>query len=126
MRFDGQTADTTLFGDVEIESDRLQLFSQESVTAHRDRERRRMRSIEAGFGTVLTFRKSPDAAAPGASGDELVLRGDELEITLEEGRTPRRVLVKENLSFRRGAGTELRADEGTLTLDPGEIPNGSP
>ncbi len=122
VRFDGQTADTTLFGDVEIESDRLQLFSQESVTAHRDRERRRMRSIEAGFGTALTFRKSPDEAAPGASGDELVLRGDELEITLEEGRTPRRVLVKENLSFRRGAGTELRADEGTLTLDPGGDP----
>ena len=121
VRFDGETADTTLFGDVEIASDRLELFSKESVIARRDREQNRMRAIEAGFGTALTFADPPDKEGAAPSGEsneeELVLRGDELEISLEDGRVPRLVWVKDNPSFRRGAGTELRGDEGTFVLD---------
>ena len=120
VRFDGDTADTSLFGDVEITSSALTLFSRESVVARRDRERGRMRSIEAGFGTELTLRDPQDPAgnlAPEAAPERLVLRGDRLEISLEDGRTPRRVWVPENPSLHRGPAIELRGDEATFELD---------
>ena len=121
VRFDGDTADTSLFGDVEIASDALTLLSRETVVARRDRERGRMRSIEAGFGTEFIFQDSPDAAGgvpvEEATGEALILRGDRLEISLEDGRVPRRVWVEENPSLRRGPGTELDGDEGTFELD---------
>lgn len=119
VRFDGETADTSLFGDVEIASTELTLFSEESVIARRDLEQNRMRSIEAGFGTELVF-GNPSAGA--VRGDETaeerwVLRGDKLEIGLEEGRIPRRVRVEDNPLLRRGAGVELRGDAATFALD---------
>ena len=120
VRFDGETNDTTLFGDVEIVSDQLELFSSDSVTARRDREANRMRSLEAGFGTVLSLLPAPVAedAAPDLSDEEqLVLRGDEVEIELEGGRVPRLVRVKDSPSFRRGRRTDLQGQEGTLALD---------
>lgn len=120
VRFDGETADTSLFGDVEITSDALRLFSKESVVARRDREQGRMRSIEAGFGTELTFLDPSDSAADHglvkATPERWVLRGDRLEISLEDGRLPRRVWVQENPSLHQ-AETELRGDEGTFALD---------
>ena len=126
VRFDGDTADTSLFGDVEIASDALRLFSRESVVARRDRERGRMRSIEAGFGTELTFVDPSDTAGDvpveETIGERLVLRGDSLEISLEDGRIPRRVWVAESPSLRRGPGIELRGDEGTLELDSEGMP----
>ena len=126
VRFDGDTADTSLFGDVEITSDALSLASRESVVARRDRERGRMRSIEAGFGTELTFLDpsgaAGDLALEEATADRLVLRGDRLEIRLENGRIPRRVWVPENPSLHRGAGIELRGEEGTFELDSAGTP----
>ena len=121
VRFDGDTADTSLFGDVEINSEALILFSKDSVVARRDRERGRMRSIEAGFGTELIFLDPSDTAGDvpveEATGEPLTLRGDKLEISLEDGRTPRRVWVEENPSLRRDAGIELGGREGTFELD---------
>ncbi len=126
VRFDRETADTTLFGEVEIDSDQITLFSKESVIARRDRERNQMRSIEAGFGTVLTLVGVADegGAAPveEMDGDAARLRGDELEIVLEDGRIPRLVRVTENPSFSGGSGAELRGDEGSLALDPEGTP----
>ena len=124
VRFDGDTADTSLFGDVEITSSALTLFSRESVVARRDRERGRMRSIEAGFGTELTFLDPSDPAGdlPAETPERLVLRGDRLEISLEEGRTPRRVGVQENPSLHRAPGTELRGEEATFELDSDGTP----
>ena len=126
VRFDGDTADTSLFGDVEITSDELTLFSEESVIARRDLERNRMRSIEAGFGTDLVFRNPPggagDVRVDEATEERLVLRGDRLEISLEEGRIPRRIQVEENPMLRRGAEVELRGDAATFALDPGGTP----
>ena len=125
VRFDGATADTSLFGDVEITSSALNLVSRESVVARRDRERGRMRSIEAGFGTELTFvdRSEPvDDRQPEATAERLVLRGDRLEISLEDGRTPRRVWVPENPSLHRAPATELRGDEATFELDSAGTP----
>ena len=126
VRFDGDTADTSLFGDVEITSDTLTLFSRETVIARRDRERGRMRSIEAGFGTELVFLDASDTAGDvpveEAAGEALTLRGDKLEISLEDGRTPRRVWVEENPSLRRSPGIELDGDEGTFELDTGGTP----
>ena len=125
VRFDGDTADTSLFGDVEISSSAITLASRESVVARRDRERGRMRSIEAGFGTELTFAGPSDAAGDlrrEAAPERLVLRGDRLEILLEDGRTPRRVWVQENPSLHRGAGFELRGNEGTFELDSDGTP----
>ena len=121
VRFDGETADTSLFGDVEIASDELVLFSRESVIARRDRERGRMRSIEAGFGTELTFLDSPgegrEVRVDESPEDRLVLRADKLEISLEGGRVPRQILVEESPLLRRGTGVELRGDAGTFDLD---------
>lgn len=125
VRFDGDTADTSLFGDVEITSSALTLFSRESVVARRDLERGRMRSIEAGFGTELTFLDPSDPvgdSAMEATEERLVLRGDRLEISLEDGRIPRRVEVQENPSLHRAPGTELRGDEATFELDSGGTP----
>ncbi len=126
VRFDGETADTSLFGDVEITSEALVLFSQDAVIARRDRERGRMRSIEAGFGTELTFLDPSDPAddlpVAEAAAEPWTLRGDALEISLEDGRIPRRVRVQENPSLQQGAGIELRGDEGTFELDPGGTP----
>ncbi|MXX87492.1 MAG: hypothetical protein F4Y71_13670, partial [Acidobacteria bacterium] len=125
VRFDGATADTSLFGDVEITSSALTLFSRESVVARRDRERGRMRSIEAGFGTELTFVDPSDPVddlAGEAAAKRLVLRGDRLEISLEDGRTPRRVWVPENPSLHRAPATELRGGEATFELDPDGTP----
>lgn len=126
VRFDGDTADTSLFGDVEITSDALILFSKESVIARRDRERGRMRSIEAGFGTMLTFLDPSDPAVGApveeATSEPLTLRGDSLEISLEDGRSPRRVWVQENPSLHQGEGIELRGDEGTFELDSDGTP----
>ena len=126
VRFDGDTADTSLFGDVEITSDALSLASRESVVGRRDREQGRMRSIEAGFGTELTFLDpsggAGDLAPDEAAAERLVLRGDELEISLEDGRIPRRVRVPENPSLHRGAGIELRGDDGTFELDSDGTP----
>ena len=126
VRFERDTADTTLFGDVEIRSDRLVLTSQESVVARRDRERGRMRSLEAGFGTALTVLEEVDEedAAPGSGPDptRVTLRGDEVEIDLEEGRVPRLVRVKENLLFSGADGAELRARQGGFALDPAGKP----
>lgn len=121
VRFDGESADTSLFGDVEIASDELTLFSEELVVARRDRAQNRMRSIEAGFGTELVF-VNPAGQDGGGRVDEtaderLVLRGDRLEISLEEGRIPRRVRVDENPLLRKGAGVELRGDAATFVLD---------
>ena len=121
VRFDGDTADTSLFGDVEITSSALALSSRESVVARRDRERGRMRSIEAGFGTELTF-VGPPANLPAETSERLVLRGDRLEISLEDGRTPRRVGVQENPSLHRAPGTELRGEEATFELDSDGTP----
>lgn len=121
VRFDGDTADTSLFGDVEISSDALTLSSRESVIARRDQERGRMHSIEAGFGTALIFLDPSDTErdvpAEEATEERLTLRGDKLEISLEDGRVPRRVRVDENPSLRRGPGIELDGDEGTFELD---------
>jgi|GEM_PF-2775232 len=121
VRFDGNTSDTSLFGDVEIASDELTLFSEESVIARRDLERNRMRSIEAGFGTELVFLDPPgeagDVRVDEAVEERLVLRGDKLEIDLEEGRIPRRIRVEENPLLRRGAGVELRGDAAMFALD---------
>ena len=121
VRFDGDTADTSLFGEVEISSEGLILSSRESVIARRDRERGRMRSIEAGFGTELTFLDPSDAAGDvpveEATDEPLTLRGDKLEISLEDGRIPRRVRVEENPSLRRDPGIELTGDGGMFELD---------
>ncbi len=124
VRFDGDTADTSLFGDVEITSSALTLSSRESVVARRDRERGRMRSIEAGFGTELTFLdpSNPADDLPAETPERLVLRGDRLEISLEDGRTPRRVGVQENPSLHRAPGTELRGEEATFELDSDGTP----
>ena len=125
VRFDGDTADTSLFGDVEIASDELTLFSEESVIARRDREQSRMRSIEAGFGTELTFldpARERDVRVEETTEERLVLRGDELEISLEEGRIPRRIHVRENPLLRKGAGVELRGEAATFALDSGGTP----
>ena len=124
VRFDGDTADTSLFGDVEISSSAITLASRESVVARRDRERGRMRSIEAGFGTELTFLDPSDPAGdlPAETPERLVLRGDRLEISLEDGRIPRRVGVQENPSLHRAPGTELRGEEATFELDSDGTP----
>lgn len=118
-RFDRETADTTLAEDVEIACGRLELVSAQSVVARRDRDR--MRSIEAGFGTELTLGglSGGEQADSNRDGDDvpLVLRGDELEIELEDGRVPRLVHVKDNPTFSGGSGVELRGEEGRLGLD---------
>ena len=124
VRFDGDTADTSLFGDVEIASSALTLSSRESVVARRDRERGRMRSIEAGFGTELTFLdpSDPPGDSPAEAPERLGLRGDRLEISLEDGRIPRRVEVQENPSLHRAPGTELRGEEAAFELDADGTP----
>ncbi len=126
VRFDRETADTTLFGKVEISSDQIELFSKESVIARRDRERNQMRSIEAGFGTELTLvgATGEEGAAPleETNREAARLRGDALEIRLEHGRIPRLVRVTENPSFFGSSGAELRGDEGSFALDPEGTP----
>ena len=126
VRFDRETADTTLFGEVEISSDQIELFSKESVIARRDRERNQMRSIEAGFGTELTLvgATGEEGAAPleETNREAARLRGDALEIRLEDGRIPRLVRVTENPSFSGSSGAELRGDEGSFALDPEGTP----
>lgn len=121
VRFEGETSDTSLFGDVQITSDQFELVSQESVIARRDRERHRMRSLEGGFGTALTLLDAggeEGAIGPDGTGEDvLVLHGDSLEISLEEGRIPRRVTVAENPALRKGSITELQGDEAAFALD---------
>ena len=120
-RFDRETADTTLSEDVEVACGRLELTSEERVVARRDPGRGLTRAIEAGFGTELRLAGSAgeDEADPGVDRDDVpaVLRGDELEIELEDGRFPRLVHVKDNPSFSGGSGAELRGEEGRLALD---------
>lgn len=58
--FDPLTTDTTLFGGVELTTDRVELTSRESVILRRDPARGRLETVEAGFGTAL--RLLPPAA----------------------------------------------------------------
>lgn len=58
--FDPLTTDTTLFGGVELATDRVELTSRESVILRRDPARGRLETVEAGFGTAL--RLLPPAA----------------------------------------------------------------
>ena len=107
-------------GEVEIASERLTLTSRESVVARRDHELDQMRSLEAGFGSEL--RMMPEGQA-GADPDDpaapsLTLNGDALEVSLENGETPREIRITENPLFAGADGAELRGSEAILELDP--------
>ena len=104
--FDRNTEVTSLFGEVEIASERFALTSRRTVTAHR--EAGRMRSLEAGFGSALRI-TDPDAA-------EVTLRGSDLEIELDDGRIPRVVRVLDRPVLRDGS-VELRGQRARLDLD---------
>lgn len=118
-RFDRESAETRLRGEIEIASERLQLSSEETVVLRRDRERNRMRSLDAGFGTELrTFPAPPEGDAgthPPSPEGGVRFRGDEVEIDLEDGKTPRIVRVRRNPVLSSSAG-ELRGERGQLDL----------
>ena len=150
-RFDRTTQDTRLFGGIEIASKRLALTSVESVVLRRDRERGLMRSLEAGFGTVLRVLPEPRRTADSDSGDTdpgdtdsggagagpvappresgeaagpqagVSLHGDEVEIELDGGRNPRTVRVPGN-PFVTSDGRELRAEQAWLDLGEDGLP----
>ena len=150
-RFDRTTQDTRLFGGIEIASKRLALTSVESVVLRRDRERGLMRSLEAGFGTVLRVLPEPRRTADSDSGDSdagdpdaggagagpvappresgeaagpqagVSLHGDEVEIELDGGRNPRTVRVPGN-PFVTSDGRELRAEQAWLDLGEDGLP----
>ena len=131
--FDQATGQVTLGDEVELSSPDLLLTSREVVVLRRGREGKRLRWVEAGFGTrirILADRHS-EAEAPGAPGvvgvdsteadTAFLLASDEVVVELSEGRTAKAV---EFVSDARITGTEsrIRGDRGRLDLDP----DGSP
>ena len=118
VSFDRESGDTTLFGDIEIASEGIELASAESVVARRDRERRRLHTMEAGFGTVLRVLPEAQEAEPAdAEPAAVTLRADEVEIELGGGRTPRIVHARDNPVVSEPSGAELRGGRGRLDLD---------
>ncbi len=118
-RFDRATAETRLFGDVEIASEQFRLASDESVVLRRDPERDWMRSVLAGFGTVLHTLPPPGEAAGSEepeNGPGVRFFGDEVEIELDAGRTPRIVRFLSDPVVEAGEN-ELRGERGQLELD---------
>lgn len=110
--FDPQTTDTTLFGGVELATDRVELTSRESVILRRDPARGRLETVEAGFGTALRL-------LPPAAGDpDLGEAASELAASEADG-------VRESPDADRPPGREAEGAAGNGGGEAPEDPGGA-
>lgn len=125
--FDPVTTDTTLFGEVELATDRVELTSRENVMLRRDGGR--VHTLEAGFASVL--RLLPAEAEPEAESDlETELGGATAEAAgpnADEGAPAAPEAASEIASDASSeeeteAGAVLYGDSLSITLGAGRRP----
>lgn len=108
--FDPVTTDTTLFGAVELATDRVEMTSRESVILRREASRGRLQAVEAGFGTALRLLASAAGeGGPGEAASGARSAGESPEAVPVPGREPE---------------TAAGSREGETPDDPGSAPAG--